>query len=239
MNFFVSTARVSALLLVLFSACTIFHSPNANALIQAGGGCTWDENTGTLTCPGGGGGGGGDCDVTICGGGGPGGGGGGGGRDGGGQISPAELQRRATCEAANADWADKECDNRRRDGGPRDNYNINFVFPFPDGYEYDYLRGGAFAFQRALYDDLTGGVWNNFNDYIGRFYQDCERFAGGVRAISVPICKQNVNTYFGQPILGPSGYAGFQGSQAAIDAASSRNGQVCTNLAAVRAQNRC
>ncbi len=91
MNFFISTARVSVLLFVLFSAFTIFHSPNANALIQVGGGCTWDENTGTLTCPGGGGGGG-DCDVTICGGGGPGGGGTGGG--GGGSLPGVDTYAR-------------------------------------------------------------------------------------------------------------------------------------------------
>ncbi len=59
MNTFVSTMRVSVALFALFAAFTIFHSPNANALIQVGGGCTYDAETGTLTCPGGGGGGGG------------------------------------------------------------------------------------------------------------------------------------------------------------------------------------
>jgi hypothetical protein len=151
----------------------------------------------------------------------------------------AEEQRQATCQAAIADWAGKDCANRRTGNRPRDNSDINFVFPFPDGYNYEYLRGATFAFQRALWDDLTGGAWNNYYDYIGRFYQDCETFAGGVRTISVPLCKQNVNTYFGQTLFGPSGYAGFQQSQAAIDAKPSRDGQVCTNLAAALSQNQC
>jgi hypothetical protein len=151
----------------------------------------------------------------------------------------AEEQRQATCQAANADWAYKECSNRRLGNPPRDNSDIKFNFPFPDGYDYEYLRGATFAFQRALWNDLSGGVWNNYYDYIARFYQDCETFAGGVRTISVPICKQNVNIYFGQTLFGPSGYAGFQGSQAAIDAKPSRDGQVCTNLAAVISQNQC
>lgn len=217
----------------------VFASSNA----AAQEGCSWDPNSNTVTCsrlpgedqfdwpnfdmaghgtPG--------CRGACHGRGGDGNGGG---------ISPAEEQRRATCQAANADWADKECANRRTGNRPRDNSDINFVFPFPDGYDYVYLRGAVRTFQQALWDDISGGVWNNYYDYIGRFYQDCETYAGGVRTISVPICRRNVDVYFGQPIIGHGGYTGFQSSQAAIDAFSSRNGQVCTNLAAVRSQNQC
>ena len=40
---------------------TLFATSQVSALITVGGDCTWDEATGTLTCPrGGGGGGGGD-----------------------------------------------------------------------------------------------------------------------------------------------------------------------------------
>jgi hypothetical protein len=145
----------------------------------------------------------------------------------------------ATCAKANTEWNDKKCATRRIGNRPRDNQDINFVFPFPDGYNYEYLRGAAFAFHRALWDDLTGGVWNNFYDYIGGFYQSCETFAGGIRAASVGLCRVNVDIYFGGTLFSKPSYESFQGSQAAKDAESSRDGQVCTNLAAVRTQNNC
>ncbi len=81
----VFTAQVFVAFFVLCAAFTTLHSPDANALIAGGGGCTVtvDEADGhvTITCPAGGGGGGGECDISICGGGGPPPGGGGGGRD--------------------------------------------------------------------------------------------------------------------------------------------------------------
>jgi hypothetical protein len=95
------------------------------------------------------------------------------------------------------------------------------------------------GFHQALWDDLTNGVWNNFNDYIGRFYQACETYAGGVTSVSIPICKLNVNVYFGGSVFGLPDYAAFQLSQAATDTYASRYGQVCTNVAATLAQNQC
>ena len=76
MSIFSSFARACTILLMLSVGFTIFHSSNASALIQiVSGGCTFDPDTGTLTCTtiGGGDSGGGSCDIPIFGGGGPGG----------------------------------------------------------------------------------------------------------------------------------------------------------------------
>lgn len=154
-------------------------------------------------------------------------------------VSAAEQQRRAACQAASADWNDKNCASRRVGNRPSSNFDFSFNFPFRDGYNYDYLRGVALAFQQALWDDPTGNAWNNSSDFILRMNQTCESGAGGVTLVSIPACKLMVTTYFGQGLLNDGGYQGWLNSQAASDLSPSRYGQACTSLAAVRAQNQC
>jgi hypothetical protein len=150
---------------------------------------------------------------------------------GGGYVSAAEAQRVATCNAAKAEWADKKCDERRIASRPSSNQDINFAFL---GYPSDAMRGSVLALHQALWDDTAGNVWNNYNDYILRMYQVCESLGS---AINSGICRLNVDRYFGQ--FFDTGFAAWQNSPAAADAYSSRYGQVCVNLAAVRAQNQC
>lgn len=154
-------------------------------------------------------------------------------------VSAAEQQRRAACQSATADWNDKNCSSRRVGNRPSSNFDFSFNFPFRDGYNYDYLRGVALAFQQTLWDDPSGSAWNNYNDFILRMNQTCESGAGGATLVSIPACKLMVSMYFGQGLLNDGGYQGWLNSQAANDFAPSRYGQACTNLAAVRAQNQC
>ena len=161
MSKLLSTIRVSAILLAMFMSFSVFHSSPANALISII--CMGDPETGVITCitrddsdgddpcayydPG--------CAGPTFGN--PGGSGGGGGGGGGG-ISPAEQQRQATCAAANKDWADKDCANRRIGNPPSDNQDINFNFPAPGVGGADFMSGSVFEFQRALYNDVTDGT---------------------------------------------------------------------------------
>ena len=70
----------------------------------------------------------------------------------------AEQQRQAACAAANKDWADKDCANRRIGNPPSDNQDINFNFPAPGVGGADFMSGSVFEFQRALYNDVTDGT---------------------------------------------------------------------------------
>jgi len=140
-----------------------------------------------------------------------------------------DRNRRNRCAKAKTDWEEKSC-SATRPNRPAHDYDINFSFSA--SFSFDRLRPAVREFQQALYDDLSDNAWPNFNQYWLKVRSVCATFP-------VPmVCQVAVDDYFNQ-FLGRGGYAAFEQSNAASDARSSRNGQVCRNIAAAKAADSC
>ena len=88
---------------------------------------------------------------------------------------------------------------------------------------------------------MSGTTWFNFRTYVDAMYQACtNRYAGSgvVSAFNTLACRLDVDTYFGQTMFSV-GFANFEGSNAALDAWSSRYGQACETVKAAIIKNNC
>jgi hypothetical protein len=153
-----------------------------------------------------------------------------------------DKERKDRCKKAQQEFAEKSCDAKRP--RPTNNFDINFTLPgsapeliFISANAFDFLRGNVLAFQQSVFDDLGGNAWYNYSNYLAPMMQQCEANASIFRGNGgVGFCQFTVNNYFGGST---GGLAAFESSRAAADARSSRDGQVCQNIAAKIAQDRC
>jgi len=149
-------------------------------------------------------------------------------------VSQQERDRLDRCARAQSDWDRKGCAGTRPSRASND-FDINFNFP--TGMNYDLMRPIALAFHQALWDDFFDNTWANYTQYRTSMRQMCDTDATFLGNLTAPACRLLVDQYFGQ--FFEPGFQGWTSSRAATDAQSSRNGQVCRNIAVVRAADGC
>jgi hypothetical protein len=160
-----------------------------------------------------------------------------------GGSSPAdrERQRVELCRQLIQQSVDYECIGKPQTAPTSEQQvNISIWDPVRRSYAtYEFLRFQALPYHRSVWLGTTDA--ESFRATMDAMRQSCGNMIAGPSSDAATACRAAVTDYFGQgpTSFGGVGESGFRASQAYKDVKPNINGQTCSNLRKVRADNGC
>jgi hypothetical protein len=154
--------------------------------------------------------------------------------------SPEELARQERCRQTQNALDSKRC-LEKDSSAPATDDSVRFNIGTFLGLNFNPMRPIIREWHTTMFNAPNDSVWYNYQSTIDSLNAKCAEGPGSYPVVGLAlrqVCVGYVQSYFGQLGFNP-GLAEYSDSSAARDAFPMREGQICVNLAAQKAVDKC